>query len=197
MHNQAELTIRPSWKKAMRSVVGRASLAVVFVVGYNFWAASQIGGKGLGIFDIATFVAIAVLALADHLYRISTVIEVTRDQLTIRSIFGRSHAVPRSALGGIALRTLIPRYSMGSAKSLALIFDRHDRTIATLPEAIWTDEDIRRLHAALGLRRGHYVPIAAEDLKHQHPGANRDYWTWIFGSVLLVVIAGGSYLASR
>ena len=64
---------------------------------------------------------IALVVMADYAYRMSTVLRVTKDSVTIKSLLPGQRVVPRAAIRGLALRDV---YSYPYRRLIAVIYIR-------------------------------------------------------------------------
>lgn len=194
MEHSRVITIRPSFGKAGKSALRRFTPLAIVAVLLQFYLAGQSGGKDSPLEAIPILMLVGAV-VADFTYRMTTVVVVTMEQVTIRSWLTFPHVVPRSQIGGVALRRVYS-YPIGS-RSYAVIVGDGGRSIATLPEGIWKDDDIRSLQVALGSKDHSYRQVTSDEYKREFPGAVHTYWGWIFAALVMVVMFAGIYLQSR
>jgi hypothetical protein len=174
-------TIRPSVRKALRSVARRFTPLVAALVLIQFWLAGPSSPRDKA-FDFIVIVTAVTIVAADWVYRMSTVIQLTDDALIVQTMLVRRFAIPRSRIQGIALRSV---YVYPSSRSYV---DRGAR-IVVLPEGILEDADIHRLQAALGSRDHSYRQVTSEEFRKEF---GKDFFSpyigWIIALVMMVLI---------
>ena len=190
MSSNSELTLRPSWRKYGQSVLRRFSLLVILAAGLQFWLAGQVGGRD-SVFGSLALGLIVFVVVVDIGYRMSTVIRVTPVRVVIEAMRFLRRDVPRANVAGVALRG-IPSYT--GAKLYAVIFDDHHRSVATLPEGIWDEDDLRRLQAALGAKNDSIQYATSGELAAAFPGALsvERYLGWGLALVVIALIFVGA-----
>jgi len=178
-------TIRPSIGKALRAVAGRFTPMVVALVLIQFWLAGSSTPRDK-VFDYIVLVIALAIVVADWIYRISTVLQLTDDALIVQTMLVRRLAIPRRQIHGIALRSV---YTYPSSRSYAVVYGDHGAKIVTLPEGIWKDADIHRLQAAFGSRDHSYRQVTSEEFKREF-GSDffSPYVGWIIAIGMLVLI---------
>jgi hypothetical protein len=193
MQNASSITLRPSWSKAGKSVLRRASFLLLAYVAMQLWLAAASGGRG-GPFGIVIFLLIALVVMADYAYRMSTVLRVTKDSVTIKSLLPGQRVVPRAAIRGLALRDV---YSYPYRRLIAVMYGEHGQAVAILPEGIWDERDLQQLESIFGSRDNTYRRVSSYEFKNEFPGAVKPYLGWALGIAAVVLIFGGTYFQSR
>src|ERR1700694_1342275 len=155
--------IRPSWRKYLRTVALRFTPLVLVYVAIQFWLASQAGGKD-SAWELLPIGVLVVAVAADIAYRMSTVVRLTPSHLEVGPPFVLRKVVPRSAIRGVALRGVFSRLG---TRVYAVIYDEQDRCIATLPEGIWDEGELRRLQTLLGSTDRSIRYVSAADLSRE------------------------------
>jgi hypothetical protein len=188
----SELTLRPSWRKYGRSILRPLSLFVLAGGAFQFWLAGFSGGKHSG--EIFGFLAIALILLvgaADLVYRMTTVIRITREQLEIEAVGFMRRAWPRASVAGVVF---LGSVSYMGTRLYAVIYDRHHRCLAALPEGIWDEDDLHRLQTVLATDGRSAKHLSSGELGSEFPGALRleRYVGW----GLAVVVIGLIFVAA-
>jgi hypothetical protein len=189
------ITIRPSWKKAARSVLKRATPMVLLLVLFQFWAAGQSGGRG-GPVDVLLALILIFAVVADYAYRMTTVLRLTPEALAISSGLARTRQVPRSQIRGVALRRFAS-YPFRTTFGVAVVYGESGRRFATMPESIWEDDDVHRLQTSLGSTDSSYREVTRDEFKSEFPGSLRNYWGWVLAAIVVVVIFVGATIKNR
>src|ERR1700686_2308724 len=133
------ITLRPSRKKAVRSLLKRATPLVILLALFQFWAAGQ-SSRRYGPIDAVLILILVVAVVADDVHRMTTVIKLTPEILEIGSWLAPTRQVPRSQIRGVALRRY-STYPFRTAFEVAVIYGESGHVFATLPESIW-DNDV-------------------------------------------------------
>jgi hypothetical protein len=178
-------TIRPSVRKALRSVARRFTPLVAALVLIQFWLAGPSSPRDKA-FDFIVIVTAVTIVAADWVYRMSTVIQLTDDALIVQTMLVRRFAIPRSRIQGIALRSV---YVYPSSRSYVVVYGDRGARIVVLPEGILEDADIHRLQAAFGSRDHSYRQVTSEEFRKEF---GKDFFSpyigWIIALVMMVLI---------
>jgi len=140
---------------------------------------------------------VLVLAIAgDVVYRVSTVVRITPEHLEIRTLPILRKVVPRSAIRGVALRGVL---SYTGARRYAVIFGEGNRNIATLPEGIWDEDDLRRLQSLLGPTDHSIRYVSSAELSKEFPGTQiiAPYGGWLIAIIVVALIFISAALERR
>ncbi len=190
-----DLTFWPSWRKYTRTVRFRyLPLALVYLA-VQLWLAGQSGAKD-SPWDLLP-ISVLVLAIAgDVVYRVSTVVRITPEHLEIRTLPILRKVVPRSAIRGVALRGVL---SYTGARRYAVIFGEGNRNIATLPEGIWDEDDLRRLQSLLGPTDHSIRYVSSAELSKEFPGTQiiAPYGGWLIAIIVVALIFISAALERR
>ena len=192
-HYLAVITIRPSWRKAARSSLRRFTPIAIGAILLQFWLASQSGGKDSPA-EALPILILVLAVVADFTYRMTTVLELSPEQLAIRTWVTPRRLVPRSLIRGVALRRF---YSYPYSQSFAVVYGDDGRRFATLPERIWEDDDVHRLQAALGSHDHSYRDVTRDEYKREFPGALNNYLGWLVALGVMAAIFVGIALQNR
>ncbi len=186
---QAELVLRPSWRKYGRSILRRLSPLVIVVIAIQFWLGGPVTGRDSGFGFLALGLMVIVFA-ADIVYRMSTVVRILPAHVVIEVMRFVRRDVPRASVAGVALRGVVSYISYLGTQLYAVIYDRHHRCITTLPEGIWDEEDLRRLQAALGAEDHLIKFVSSSELSTEFPGALslERYLGWGLAVVVIALI---------
>ena len=195
MHSSADVTLRPSWRKYGRSVLLRFTPAVVIYVALQFWLAGQSGGRD-SAYELLPIGLLVLAVVADVAYRMGTVVRVTANYVSIEPPLIGHKVVPRQHVRGVALRGV---FSYPGARVYAVIYDDHNRSIATLPEGIWDEDGLRRLQASLGVNDHAMRYVSAAELSREFPGALTisRYAGWVLAFVVTALTFVGVGLQNR
>lgn len=195
MHSSADVTLRPSWRKYGRSVLLRFTPAVVIYVALQFWLAGQSGGRD-SAYELLPIGLLVLAVVADVAYRMGTVVRVTANYVSIEPPLIGHKVVPRQHVRGVALRGV---FSYPGASVYAVIYDDHNRSIATLPEGIWDEDGLRRLQASLGVNDHAMRYVSAAELSREFPGALTisRYAGWVLAFVVTALMFVGVGLQNR
>jgi hypothetical protein len=161
----------------------------------QFWLANQSGTRDSG-FELVPAAALVLAVAADLAYRMNTVVRVTAEDLAIEPPLVMRKVVQRQRVGGVALRGV---FSYVGSTMYAVIYDDHGRSIATLPQGIWDEEDLRRLQAALGTKDRAIRYVSAAELGTEFPGALTvvRYAGWALAAAVVVLIFVGASIEHR
>jgi hypothetical protein len=185
MHVRHVTAIHPSVGKALRSVAGRFTPVVAALVLIQFWLAGPSSPRDKA-FDYIVLVIALTIVVADWIYRISTVLQLTDDALIVQTMLVRRLAIPRERIRGIALRSI---YTYPWSRSYAIVYGDRGTKIVALPEGIWEDADIHRLQAAFGSRDHWYQQVTSKEFRREF---GNDFFSpyigWIIALVMLVFI---------
>jgi hypothetical protein len=195
VHSSADVTLRPSWRKYGRSVLLRFTPAVVIYVALQFWLAGQSGGRD-SAYELLPIGLLVLAVVADVAYRMGTVVQVTANYVSIEPPLIGHKVVPRQHVRGVALRGV---FSYPGARVYAVIYDDHNRSIATLPEGIWDEDGLRRLQASLGVNDHAMRYVSAAELSREFPGALTisRYAGWVLAFVVTALTFVGVGLQNR
>jgi hypothetical protein len=162
---------------------------VLIYVALQFWLAGQSGGKDSAWELLPIGVFVAAIA-ADIAIRMSTVVRLTPSDLEVGPWWLPHKVVPRKSVRGVALRGVFSR--LGTTL-YAVIYDEQNRSVATLPEGIWDEGELKRLQVLLPSkdRATHYV--SAADLSREFPGALTivRYAGWVLAIVVIALVFVG------
>jgi hypothetical protein len=195
VHTSADVTLRPSWRKYGRSVLLRFTPAVVIYVALQFWLAGQSGGRD-SAYELLPIGLLVLALVADVAFRMGTVVRVTANHVSIEPPLIGHKVVSRQHVRGVALRGV---FSNLGARVYAVIYDDHNRSIATLPEEIWDEDALRRLQASLGVDNHAMRYVTASELSREFPGALTisRYAGWVLAFVVTALIFVGVGLQNR
>ena len=195
MSSQPELVLRPSWRKYGKSVLLRFTPALVIYVALQFWLAGQSGGHD-SAYELLPIGVFVLAVLGDVAYRMGTVVRVTADHVSIEPPLIPHKVVPRQHVRGVAVRDV---FSYGRSTVYAIIYDDHNRSIATLPEGIWDEDGLRRLQVSLGAKDHATQYVSASELSREFPGAltTSRYAGWVLAFVVIALSFVGVALQGR
>jgi hypothetical protein len=193
MNHSRVVTIKPSWRKAAASVVQRFTPFAIVLIVLQFWLASHTGVKDTQL-EVLPLLVLVLAIVADYIYRMTTAVKVESEQLSIHSFLTSPHVIPRSEIRGVALRRVS---SYRSSQSFAVIIGENGRSLATLPEAIWEEDDLRQLQAEVGSKDHSYRQVTRDEYRREFPGATRSYLGWILALVVLIMIFAAAYFQTK
>ena len=161
----------------------------------QFWLADQLGGRD-SVYELLPIGVLVLAVVADIGYRMGTIVRVTADQVFIERPLIRHKVVARPRVRGVALRGV---FSYPGARVYAVIYDDRDRSIVTLPEGIWDDDDLRQLQASLGAKDHAIRYVSAAELSREFPGVLTfsRYAGWVLAVVVIALVFIGVALQSR
>ena len=86
---EAELVLRPSWRKYGTSILRRLSPLVIVVIAIQFWLGGPVTGRD-SVFGFFALGLMVIVFAADIVYRMSTVIRVMPGHVVIEAMRIRS-----------------------------------------------------------------------------------------------------------
>jgi hypothetical protein len=168
---------------------------VVIYVALQFWLAGQSGGRD-SAYELLPIGVLVLAVVVDVGYRMGTVVRVTADHVSIEPPLMLHKVVARQHVRGVALRGV---FSYAGASVYAVIYDDHNRSIATLPEGIWDEDGLRRLQVSLGEKDHATRYVSAAELSREFPGALTisRYAGWVLAFVVIALSFVGVALQGR
>lgn len=92
------MTLRPSWRKYVRSIVLNFSPLVVLLALFQFWVAGQSGGRD-SAWELLPIGAFVVALAADILIRMGTVVRLTPTTLQVEPPVFLHREISRESVG--------------------------------------------------------------------------------------------------
>ncbi|TMD39998.1 MAG: hypothetical protein E6I61_13535 [Chloroflexi bacterium] len=165
------------------------AVAILFMVVVYRWVTVP----GTGTVLLGTIVALALVAVA---FFGRAEISVGDGVLTYRRFLWRRR-FPLESVGGLAVRrlSLAMSYAASGPAPYAVVYGRDGRALFSFSAALWSDEDLRTLHQAIGGSSSDR-PLLASELQADFPGAlpawlrfveAHPVWTIVIGAPLTLV----------
>jgi hypothetical protein len=165
------------------------SLLVVLLVAFQFWLARQPGGRD-SLFEALPLGVLLLAVAGDLLYRMNSVVRISPERVVVVRPLLPSKVAPRDHVRGLALRGV---YSFPGSRLYAVVYDDNNRCIATLPEGLWDDRDLRHLQTMLGPKDHAIKYVTSNQLRTEFPGAltAARYAGWVLAVTIVILIFVG------